>query len=303
MVQRIRYLNLFLLLLLLPLSAFLVRNYLIYRHKPHGGTSIRFNRTPPPVGPKLSRYEPILENALFPTSTRKLTPIGRVGRGGEESKPHDMGKAKRITLLGVVVGLEGYAIFEDKGTGKEELCTVGDDVFGAGTLIEVANVGAALEVGGRRVSFTIPKESMKRYVPSPSGLSPGNRGAGRSETSSVPTRSLKYSRQVGTGEWVINRRAVMSALEDMSQVLTDARIVPHMADGKVEGFIVTEIKPRGIFGALGLKNGDVLISVNNYDMVSPEKAIQVLSGLKGANEIDLDLIRGGTRRSFHYQVR
>jgi general secretion pathway protein C len=95
----------------------------------------------------------------------------------------------------------------------------------------------------------------------------------------------------------------MNALEDMSQVLTDARITPHMAGGKVEGFIVTEIKPRGIFDALGLKNGDVLIRVNNYDIVSPERAIQVLSGLKGANEVDLDLIRGGKRMSFHYQVR
>lgn len=303
MVQRIRYLNLFLLLLLLPLSALLIRNYLIYRHTPHGGAPARFSRQPPPAEHRLSRYAPIIETALLPTSSRELTPIGKVERGSEKNKVYDMGKAKTITLLGVVVGLEGYAIFNNKASGQEDLFSVGDDVFGAGVLKEVMKGGAVLEMGTRQVSFTIPKEDMKQYVPSPSGYSPSNKVEGRNATSPTPGRSLRYSRQVGAGEWVINQRAVMNALEDMSQVLTDARITPHMAGGKVEGFIITEIKPRGIFDALGLKNGDVLIRVNNYDIVSPERAIQVLSGLKGANEVDLDLIRGGKRMSFHYQVR
>ncbi|MFQ5329160.1 MAG: hypothetical protein ACE5D4_04120 [Thermodesulfobacteriota bacterium] len=305
MVQRIRYLNLFLLLLLLPLSAFLIRNYLLYRHTPHGGAPVRLNRTSPPAERPLHRYAPIIETALFPTSARELTPIGSVERSGEKSKVYDIGKAKNITLLGVVVGLEGYAIFKDKGSGKEELFTVGDDVFSAGILKEVTEDGAVLEVGTRQVAFALPKENMKRYVPSPSGYGKGNSMEGQRDTASTPTpgRSLKYSRQVGAGEWVINRRAVMNALEDMGQVLTAARITPHMAGGKVEGFMITEIRPRGIFDALGLKNGDVLVRVNNYDMVSPERAMQVLSGLKGANEINLDLIRGGTKTSFHYQVR
>ncbi len=303
MVQRIRYLNLFLLLLLLPLSALLIRNYLIYRHAPRGGTPVGFSRQSPPAEHRLNRYAPIIETALFPTANERLTPIGRVERAGEKGKVYDIGKAKSLTLIGIVVGLEGYAIFENKASGEEELFKVGDDVFGAGVLKEVMKGEAVLEVGTRQVSFTIPKEDMKQYVPSPSGYSQSSKPEGRITPSSTPGRSLRYSRQVGAGEWVINQRAVMNALEDMSQVLTDARITPHMAGGKVEGFIVTEIKPRGIFDALGLKNGDVLIRVNNYDIVSPERAMQVLSGLKGANEVNLDLIRGGKRTSFHYQVR
>ncbi|MFQ5586847.1 MAG: hypothetical protein ACE5GF_08515 [Thermodesulfobacteriota bacterium] len=303
MAQRIRYLNLSLLLLLFPLSALLIKSYIVYRHTPHGRTQVRFDRRPPSAEHHLDRYAPIIENTLFPSSSKRLIPIDTGERGGERRKVYGNQGTNSLILLGVVVGLDGYAVFSNKASGEEEFFRVGDVVFDAGILKEVVKGEAVLEVGAREVSFTIPEEDMKEYVPTESGQGLRNQLEGKSVTSSSPDRSLRYSRRVSANEWVIDRRAVMKALEDMSQVLTDARITPRMVKGKVEGFLVTEIKPRGIFNAIGLKNGDVLMRVNNYDIVSPERAMQVLSGLKGASKVDIDLIRGGERMSFHYQMR
>jgi general secretion pathway protein C len=88
----------------------------------------------------------------------------------------------------------------------------------------------------------------------------------------------------------------------MSKVLSDARLTPVFTEGKAEGFRVTEIKPRGVFDAIGLRNGDILKRVNGYEMTTPEKAVQVLTALKGQRSIDLDVVRNGARMSFHYDI-
>ena len=115
----------------------------------------------------------------------------------------------------------------------------------------------------------------------------------------APARSgagLKYSKKTGDNRWVISQKAVLNALDDMGSVLTSARLTPRVKNGVVEGFLVTEIKPRGIMDAVGLKNGDILKRVNGYEMTSPERAIQVLTALKGETSFDLDIVRNGRPR-------
>jgi general secretion pathway protein C len=80
-------------------------------------------------------------------------------------------------------------------------------------------------------------------------------------------------------------------------------MTPVTRGGKVDGFRITEIRPAGIFDAIGLKNNDVLKRVNNYEMTSPERAIQVLSALKGERNFTIDIERNGARMSLNYRVR
>ena len=85
--------------------------------------------------------------------------------------------------------------------------------------------------------------------------------------------------------------------------MTDARLLPSMKDGKVEGFRVSEVKPQGIFGTIGIKNGDVLLRMNDFPIDSPEKAMQSFASLKGQSRIRLDLIRDGQPTTFNYDIR
>lgn len=111
------------------------------------------------------------------------------------------------------------------------------------------------------------------------------------------------SKKLGENDWVIDQGALVNSLSNISTVLTDARMTPKVLNGAVEGFLVTEIKPRGVFDAVGLKNGDVLKRINGYAIDTPEKAVQVLSGLKGETRIELDIVRGGKKMNFHYEIR
>ena len=63
------------------------------------------------------------------------------------------------------------------------------------------------------------------------------------------------------------------------------------------------MKPQGVFAAVGLKNADILVKINEFPIDSPEKAIQSFVTLKGQNRIKLDLIRDGAATSLTYDIR
>jgi len=294
MIKGLKFLNIFLMLLIFPISSLIIRGYLIYKYNPQEKEVIK-NSTAvyKPIQNNIQSYASIIENEIFPSSQSRLTLIDLnkdiSGEGVDNGKDVNHGN---LYLRGTIIGQKGYAIFETKSDKKEEIFKVGELVFDTGVLRNVDKDKALLISGTRELSFNIIDEEKIHVLPSPNQPAP-QRYADLSP----------MSKKVGEKEWVIDQRAVFKAMEDMSQVLTAARLTPNVIEGKVEGFRITEIKSRGIFDAIGLKNGDILIRVNNYDIDTPEKAIQVISGIKGESRVHLDLMRDGQRVSFNYQIR
>lgn len=299
----LKFLNIFLVFLIFPASSLLLKDYLVYKSAPQERTAVKnLNKEHGLLYKSLNDYAFIIEGSIFPSSVNRLTEIDIV-----EQPPVDMVKDKKddagdsilkeLSLRGTIQGLKGYAVFNDRTTKKEEIFKIGDKVFEAGILRKVDKEAAIILYGEKELPFTIAADNVK----APSNVQVASLPPQPQPQPSVSLSSI--SQKVGEKEWIIDQRAMLKALEDMNQVLTDARLTPNMVAGKVEGFQVREIKPRGIFDALGLKNGDILIRVNNYDIDTPEKAIQVLSGLRGETTVDLDLIRGGQKMSFNYQMR
>ncbi len=304
MIKGLKIINIVMALSVVSISALLVKDYLVYRFNPQhekGGVGTIGYRTI--AKHPLMYYRGIVETPAFSTAINKLIPITPPG-AGEAAGGDAVSLPKDLLLMGTVVGLGGYAVFEKKGNGKEEIFKVGDDVFGSGILKAVRREEVVLLMDGREMVFEIPTERLQllrarnRFA---NGMRDDNRGAVNPFPLSAQTQRL--SKKVGKDEWLIDRKAVLKAVEDMGQILSDARLTPNLVEGKVNGFRITEIRRRGVFDAIGLKNGDILVSVNGYAIDGPEKAVQVLSGLKGETNIDLDVIRRGRKMSFHYQMK
>jgi len=109
--------------------------------------------------------------------------------------------------------------------------------------------------------------------------------------------------QLSPGSYVIDQRALNAALDNIGQAMTDARLLPNAKDGKVEGFNLSEVKPNGVFGMVGLKNGDTLLRINDFNLDSPDKAMQSFVALKGQSRIKLDLVRDGRPLTLNYDIR
>ena len=93
------------------------------------------------------------------------------------------------------------------------------------------------------------------------------------------------------------------ALNNPEQLLTDARLLPNLKNNKQEGFKMFEVKRGGIYESLGLRNGDILLRVNELEISNPEVAINAMTAIKGMDRVSLDIIRNGEKLSMDYEIR
>ena len=242
----------------------------------------------------LMAFAAILDKGLFGPATRgTLSPI--VAQQAAATPVAPAVAPSDFVLLGTAVGSfsETFALVQKVSSREERVFRLGDQVFGAGPLISVKKEQAEILVNGQRVKLLTPllaatNPPAAAAMPTPVAM-PGATGG------------MAVSH--GGGNYVVDQRALNAALDNIGQAMTDARLLPSVKDGKVEGFRASEVKPQGIFGTVGIRNGDVLMRINDFPIDSPEKAIQAFVTLKGQNRIKLDLVRDGQPSTFNYDIR
>lgn len=282
--KKITALNIGISILIVILLAMIASDVIAYRLSRVSPAPAEKSRPSAPVGrTDLLAFSPILEKGLFGKAAQgTLTPIAQA-EGQAAASPGD------LALLGTAVGSfrETFALVLRRSTREEKVFRLGDKVFDVGPLLTVKKDMVEIESGGSRVKLLAPTA-----VPGETGKgAPGTPGTG---TLATPT---------GSGSYVVDQRALSAALDNIGQAMTDARLLPNAKGGKVEGFNLSEVKPQGIFGMIGLKNGDTLLKVNDFAIDSPDKAMQSFVSLKGQSRIKLDLMRDGRPLTLNYDIR
>jgi general secretion pathway protein C len=110
-------------------------------------------------------------------------------------------------------------------------------------------------------------------------------------------------RKLPGGKFMVDQKEVLASTENMNQILTQARAVPYLEQGKTVGFKISEIVPGSIYEKIGLVNGDVIQKVNSQEVDDPAKFFQLYQGLRNERNISIDLIRSGQRQTLNYEIR
>lgn len=110
-------------------------------------------------------------------------------------------------------------------------------------------------------------------------------------------------RKLSEGKWMVDQREVTASTENVNQLLTQARALPFMEQGKTVGFRISEIVPGSLYEKIGLQNGDVIQKINSQDVDDPAKFFQMYQNLKEERSISIDLMRGGQRQTLNYEIR
>ena len=79
--------------------------------------------------------------------------------------------------------------------------------------------------------------------------------------------------------------------------------MPEARDGKPYGFRLFAIRADGPFAKLGLRNDDVLVSINGLDIATPEHVLDAYGKLKTARQLVLGLIREKHEITQDYTIR
>ena len=190
-----------------------------------------------------------------------------------------------LTLIGTFVtgGAEPYAIIEDKKKSVQDVFILEQNIFNQAVLKKIYADKVEVMRDGRLETLKIDD------LPSAGS---GASGAGNPASDDAEVVEL-----------TIDESEISTALDNIPLILTQARAVPYFKEGRSIGLRMYGIKTGSIYEKLGLRNGDILKSVNENSLGDLTQALKLLEQLKSERSVALVLERDKKDREFRYTRR
>ena len=103
--------------------------------------------------------------------------------------------------------------------------------------------------------------------------------------------------------FTVQRQLVDQILENQAELMRTARIIPHEENGRVVGVKMYGIRRNSLLGRLGMQNGDMLRTINGFDMSSPDSALEAYARLRNVDHLTLNVVRRGQATTIDYQIQ
>lgn len=237
----------------------------------------------------LGTFQTIMDRNLF----------GSVGsKSGEAVPPVELETLEptslKIALLGTVAGDQenAVAVIEDKKKKKQDLYKVGDSVQDA-LIKKIIRGKVVLKVGDKDEILTM-EEVSSSPLPLPSPSPPSTRRTVSGNQADPRSRNLERTIS-------IRRTDIDESLQDINALLSQARILPHFENGEADGLAVTGIKAGSIFMRMGLRNGDIVHSINDNTIATPDDILSIYSEMQSNTGLSIQIKRGSRERTINYR--
>lgn len=200
--------------------------------------------------------------------------------------------ALKVALLGTVSGDEKTAravILDKTNRGFQSLYKVGDTIQDA-EILRILRGKVVLRVGDKNQVLTMEEKPAS---------SPG---ASRTRRARRP--GLSASRQARAGTTITLDSAVVNkSLENITQLLSQVRVRPHYQSGRADGLMLSQVRPNSIFTRLGLRNGDIIQTIDGEEIESPDDIMDFYEELKDGSSVSLGIKRRGQTKVLNYRFR
>ncbi len=104
--------------------------------------------------------------------------------------------------------------------------------------------------------------------------------------------------------FTVDSSVLEGALGNLEQLMTQVRATPHMGpDGQIDGYRLSAIRRGSLLQKLGIKNGDVVHSVNGMSLADPGMAMGAFQSLQSERSFKFDITRRNQKQTFDYEVR
>jgi len=188
---------------------------------------------------------------------------------------------RTMTLQGTVVsGNASVAMIVPRSGAKLEIFHIGDSILPGVVLKRVERKRVFIESGGRLEALML---------------------AGVKQTGGMP---VQFTSNAGSGNSRhVSRKILNRELNDFPKLLSQARVIPEIREGKNIGFRLSEIIPGSLYDRIGLKNGDIVQTVNGVRIQDPSQAMAMYQQLKDAPSVAVELLRNGQQQTLNYNIR
>lgn len=198
----------------------------------------------------------------------------------------------KVKLWGVAIYEDGRSscIIEDLGNHRQDLYKIGDTVQNIATVIRVEWDKVILSRDGQEEVLELSPD-LKR---------PANMVV----PAAAPAPSTdEHIQAVAENQYRIDRSEIDHALENMNDLFTQARAVPHFEGGKSTGFRLFAIRQDSLFSKIGLQNGDILQSINGTELSDPSSALAMFTQLRNESNISVTIMRNKEVKTLSYQIQ
>jgi general secretion pathway protein C len=188
-----------------------------------------------------------------------------------------------VTLSGIVLAQSGRHAATLVSEGRTRPVVAGDRAFGC----EVASIlkdRVDIVCSGERRTLTLSPAPVK--------------AAAAKAGESAPQETAP------TADVVMTRAELEARLDrEMGRLMTETTLVPVTSRGQVAGFTLSRVPPGTILDTLGLKAGDVLVSVNDTPIDSFTTLVGLWPRLQSAGSVHAQIMRDGKPVDISVSIR
>jgi general secretion pathway protein C len=259
-----------------------------------------------------SKYgAPLAERNMFCSQCKPASPASQTG-------PIDpvLGGGVPITSLSLrlvatnvsTVERYSFATIENTSSAKEGYYAIGDRIPDAGEVKKIRarfvdfenKTSKRLErivlLAGADVPAPPLADANANVPPQPAYMQP----TGGDEITAMIEAGVKQQSETA---YSVDRGLVDKILENPAVVATGARIVPAIRNGKPNGYKLYAIRPGSIYAKIGLQNGDTIQSINGFELTTADKALEVYTKVREANNLTVQAERRGKQITMTYSIR
>ena len=187
-----------------------------------------------------------------------------------------------VTLQGIVLAKSGRHAATLVQDGRSRPVVAGDRAFGCHvSAISVDHVD--LNCAGERRTLRLTAAANRAASPTVADLA----------AEAPPPADLTLSRT--------ELQARLDA--EMSRLMTETTLVPVTSRGRVAGFTISRVPQGTILETLGIKAGDVLVSVNDTPIDSFTTLVGLWPRLQGTGSVRAQLMRDGRPVDISVSIR
>ena len=194
--------------------------------------------------------------------------------------------AQGLTLKGTLFtqSLSPLAIIEDARSGQIVMYELGDDVDGL-QIVRIRRGEIILNSSDGEFTLTLP-------------------GGGISQPVTDMINDEKWYNVIKQGNVITtDRETISGAISRVRDIMRDVKIGPYSADGKKLGIAITRLNEKGILKEIGIKQGDIIETVNGFTLNSPYQIFNAYRKLKGKDQLEVKILRSSQPLILTYRVQ
>ncbi len=242
-----------------------------------GNQSVESKTIEPEIKKDQNYYSSIVGRNIFNSSVQSA-------EGGVNGSKGPVTKSDiNAKLLGTIAGSTEYAYAVIRTNNDINIYRVKDNI-GNATILSIERKKVIILRNGAKEELSMYEEKHPQLK------------------STLLSKSYSVKR-VGQGNYVIPENQFKAATQNMGALLTQARVVPNIVGGRIKGYRIFAISPGSIYSSIGLRDGDVLRSVNGIQVTTPESALQLFQQLRNERRFTLNVERNGQPMTLNYTVQ